>query len=70
MYICVCNRVTDRQIHETVAAGATTLRQVRKQLPIGTQCGRCMECASQLVKERAQLCAADACVSIAALASA
>ncbi|MFT3907216.1 MAG: bacterioferritin-associated ferredoxin [Steroidobacteraceae bacterium] len=52
MYVCVCHGITDRQIHQAVDAGATSLRLVRKELPVGSNCGRCVGCAAQVIKDR------------------
>jgi bacterioferritin-associated ferredoxin len=41
MYVCVCNEVTDRQIREAVQAGATRVRDLRHQLGVASQCGKC-----------------------------
>ena len=41
MYVCVCKAVTDRQIREAVFDGARTLRDLRKQLGVASECGRC-----------------------------
>ena len=32
MFVCICNAITDRQIQETVAAGASTLGDLQAQL--------------------------------------
>ncbi|MCP3908299.1 MAG: (2Fe-2S)-binding protein [Oceanicoccus sp.] len=41
MYICLCKAVTDSQIREAVAKGATRFGQVRKELNLASQCGKC-----------------------------
>ena len=41
MYICLCKAVTDSQIREAVAKGATQFGQVRKELGLASQCGKC-----------------------------
>lgn len=51
MYVCVCNAVTDGQIREAVCEGACTLRQLRAALGVASRCGRCAECASQVLDE-------------------
>ena len=41
MYICLCKAITDNQIREAVVKGATRFGQVRKQLGLASQCGKC-----------------------------
>ena len=49
MYICLCNAITDRQIKETIAAGATSLTDLQSQLGVATCCGCCAELASSFL---------------------
>jgi bacterioferritin-associated ferredoxin len=51
MYVCVCSAVTDRQIHEAVDRGASSLCDVQSHLPVGMCCGRCQETAKAMVDE-------------------
>jgi bacterioferritin-associated ferredoxin len=41
MYICLCKGITDNQIREAVEKGATRFRQVRQELGLASQCGKC-----------------------------
>lgn len=41
MYVCLCKAVTDNQIREAVAGGATQFGQVRRDLGLASQCGKC-----------------------------
>lgn len=41
MYVCLCKAVTDTQIRDAVANGATKFGQVRKELSLAAQCGKC-----------------------------
>ena len=43
MFVCVCNAISDRQIKETVAAGATSLTDLQNALGVATCCGCCAE---------------------------
>jgi bacterioferritin-associated ferredoxin len=49
MYVCVCNRVTDSQILDAADQGADTLEALGQQLKVATCCGRCAECAHELL---------------------
>jgi bacterioferritin-associated ferredoxin len=52
MYVCLCNAVTDREIHQCIALGAQTFEQVRDCLGVSTCCGRCEPAAREIVGER------------------
>ncbi len=54
MYVCVCNAVTDKQIHIAVAEGARTLKDLKRELGVGAECGRCLSCARTCLKEAAK----------------
>ena len=51
MYVCLCKGITDGQIKDAVYGGATSLRQVRKELGVSTQCGKCGMMAKQIIDE-------------------
>jgi bacterioferritin-associated ferredoxin len=42
MIICVCKAVSDRHIRTAVDCGATSMRDLSRQLGIGTCCGKCV----------------------------
>jgi bacterioferritin-associated ferredoxin len=50
MYVCVCQAVTDREIHQAAKNGAKTLRDLRRDLQVSVKCGRCAGCARQCLK--------------------
>lgn len=55
MYVCVCRAVTDRQIHHAVRDGVVTFEQLRMELGVARNCGRCRPMAMQIFHEaRAQ----------------
>ncbi len=41
MYVCLCKAVTDSQIREAVENGTKHFGQLRKELGLATQCGKC-----------------------------
>jgi bacterioferritin-associated ferredoxin len=51
MYICVCNGVTDRDIHEAVKQGAERMRDLRICLGVAGQCGVCA-CHAKMTLEK------------------
>jgi bacterioferritin-associated ferredoxin len=42
MIICVCKAVSDRQIRSAVKGGANSLRDLTRDLGVGTCCGKCL----------------------------
>jgi bacterioferritin-associated ferredoxin len=43
MLVCLCRGVSDREVREVLAGGATTLRQVGKACGAGIDCGSCRD---------------------------
>lgn len=54
MYVCVCKAVTDSQIREAAMGGARTLKDLRRDLGVTSDCGRCASCARDCLKEAHQ----------------
>ena len=54
MFVCLCNAITDRQIKETVAAGANSLSYLQAQLGVATCCGCCADLACSYLNVTAQ----------------
>ena len=42
MIICVCKAVSDRHIRTAVKGGATCMRDLTRDLGVGTCCGKCV----------------------------
>lgn len=51
MYICICHEVTDREIKHAANNGASSFKDLRESLNVGSSCGRCADCAKGLLKE-------------------
>ena len=51
MYICICNAVTEKAVRECARNGACSLEQLSFELGVGSGCGRCRECASELLRD-------------------
>lgn len=47
MYVCICQAVTERQIHQAAQNGARTLKDLRHCLGVSAECGRCAQCARE-----------------------
>ena len=42
MIVCVCKAVSERHIKAAVKDGATSLRDLTRELGVGTCCGKCL----------------------------
>jgi bacterioferritin-associated ferredoxin len=51
MYVCVCQAVTDLDIHKAAQNGARTLMDLRRDLQVSVECGRCASCARKCLKQ-------------------
>lgn len=51
MIVCVCNNISEGKIHQAVDAGMTSMAELRKQLGVGTCCGKCHSCAKHVLRE-------------------
>ena len=52
MYVCLCRRVTDHDIHRLVRTeGVRSMHELREQLGVSTQCGKCSRCAKEVLQE-------------------
>lgn len=51
MYVCVCQAVTERQVREAVEQGISSMRGLRDELGVASECGRCARCAHGILKE-------------------
>ena len=55
MFVCICNEVTDKQIHNAVEEGVVSTYQcLTKTLDVGTCCGKCKSCAKDVLREAIQ----------------
>lgn len=51
MFVCICHAVNEKAIHQAVSEGAQSLRDVRKSLNVGSQCGQCVRQAHGVIEE-------------------
>ena len=54
MIVCVCKRISDFQIRHAVQEGCHTMEQLRDELGVASQCGRCSDCALEVVVDELQ----------------
>jgi bacterioferritin-associated ferredoxin len=51
MYVCICKRITDSQIHEAIGRGARKLEDLSRELGVATGCGQCACFATETAGE-------------------
>jgi bacterioferritin-associated ferredoxin len=51
MYVCVCNRVTDRQIEQAADEGVADFDELCSRLRVASCCGRCRDCAHRVLND-------------------
>lgn len=52
MYVCLCNAITDKDIKRAVAQqGVGNMRELKKTLAIGDQCGKCIQLAQHFIDQ-------------------
>ena len=66
MIVCLCANVSERELVETITAGATTVKEVGRRCGAGTGCGAC----KPLIRECLSRCRASAIENVTAVASA
>ena len=50
MYVCLCHGITDKAIKQAVIEqGIGTTRELRASMNVGSQCGRCIQMAQQII---------------------
>jgi bacterioferritin-associated ferredoxin len=53
MYVCLCIGVTDRDIRETIAEGASSVEEVMYVTGAATRCGSCLSTVAAMVEQEA-----------------
>ena len=59
MIICVCNAVSDRHIKAAVKGGAVSMRDITRELRVGTCCGMCVAEARAVLETCRSPCSAS-----------
>ncbi len=49
MYVCICNAITDTEIQEAINQGACSMKCLRSELGVGSQCGKCETYATKMI---------------------
>lgn len=66
MYVCICKGITEQQIKNCADQGAASLRDLYRELSVGSQCGKCVSTARQVLN--ANLCQSVNCYDAASIA--
>ena len=56
MIVCVCHRVSDRDIAREASSGCADFESLQDELRVGTACGACLEHAQQAFAAHAADC--------------
>ncbi len=48
MIVCLCHRVSDRDIHREVSAGTQCFEVLQDETRIASSCGSCHDCAREI----------------------
>lgn len=51
MIVCLCHRVSDRDIHRVVGEGVTNFELLQDVTRVASNCGCCLECAQMVFEE-------------------
>jgi len=49
--VCICNMVTEKEIHAALVKGARSTTEIQKMTRAGTSCGRCLPWIDSIVEE-------------------
>jgi bacterioferritin-associated ferredoxin len=51
MYVCICRQITDKEIRQRCEDGVTTFSELRNELGLAADCGRCGRYAREIIAE-------------------
>lgn len=56
MYVCLCHGVSDKKIRKLVVEeGITDVKGIKKCTALGSQCGKCVRTAKEIINENASI---------------
>jgi len=58
MYVCLCNALTDRDLHPHTANGTASVAMVYQACGCRPQCGKCVPFVRQMLRDGGQAAAA------------
>ena len=51
MYVCICKQITCGQIRAAASEGIDNVRDLKEQLGVASQCGKCAGCARGILEQ-------------------
>jgi bacterioferritin-associated ferredoxin len=51
MIVCLCHRVSDRDIHRVVGEGVDNFDRLQDVTRVASNCGNCLDCAQMIFDE-------------------
>jgi bacterioferritin-associated ferredoxin len=51
MYVCICQQITCGQIRAAADQGINDIRELKQQLGVASQCGKCARCARGVLEQ-------------------
>ena len=54
MIVCVCHRISDRDIRRAVAEGCPSFEAMQDEFRVATACGACHDCAREVFDDALQ----------------
>jgi bacterioferritin-associated ferredoxin len=60
MIVCLCHRISDRDIRREVAGGVRCFEQLQDETRVASSCGSCHDCAREAFDEALGACAGHA----------
>jgi len=65
MIVCLCRRVSDRDIRRAVQSGVRDFSELQDETGVASNCASCHDCAKEIFD---QACAQSACAPVACAA--
>ena len=63
MIVCICHRVSDRDIARAAREGCASFDELQLELSVATSCGKCHDCAHATFHQHAALASGAALAS-------
>lgn len=57
MYVCICKGITEQHIKTLISEGASSVRDLYRELALGSQCGKCVGFAREVLTSELAECA-------------
>jgi bacterioferritin-associated ferredoxin len=64
MIVCLCSNVSERELLATIAAGATTVKEIGRRCGAGAGCGACKPLIKECLARCREAAAQEAAVSV------